>query len=62
MKKSCLALLALSVSLITLANPVDVATANSVAQKFIFKAVLEKNCRPSLRKLQLSILLRLHMQ
>ena len=41
MKKSCLALLALSVSLITLANPVDVATANSVAQKFIQSKIKE---------------------
>lgn len=41
MKKSCITLLALCVSLVTLANPVDVATANSVAQKFISSKIKE---------------------
>ena len=43
MKKSCLLLLALCVSLFTLANPVDMVTANSVAKKF-FQSKIEVDC------------------
>ena len=44
MKKVCLILLALCVSLITWANPVDVVTANSIAKKFL-QSKVEEDCK-----------------
>lgn len=44
MKKNCLLLLALCVSLFTQANPVDMATANSIAKKFL-QSKIEVDCK-----------------
>ena len=44
MKKNCLLLLALCVSLFTLANPVDMVTANSIAKKFL-QSKIEVDCK-----------------